>query len=164
MGPGSWTRRPWIAAAVGAVLSALVLGVPTGIITTPFFVRMTPVLWWDYPVWIISAVLAGLLIGSYTRNDPESSHASRAGWSGTGGGLLSWFAIGCPVCNKLVVLAVGATGAMQWFAPLQPVLAVAGMVLLAVAAWARLRPRATCPVPDRSGDTHEDGRVDAHAR
>lgn len=164
MGLGSWTRRPWIAAGIGAVVSALVLGVPTGIIATPLFVRMTPVLWWDYPVWIVSAVLAGLLIGSYTRNGPESARERRAGWSGTGGGLLSWFAIGCPVCNKLVVLAVGATGAMQWFAPIQPVLAVGGMVLLVVATWTRLRPRATCPVPSGPVQDEDQGRVDAHAR
>lgn len=47
------------------------------------------------------------------------------------GGLLSYFAIGCPVCNKLVVLALGSSGAISWFAPLQPLLAVASVGLLA---------------------------------
>ena len=51
----------------------------------------------------------------------------------TVGGLVSFFAVGCPVCNKLVLLALGASGAVSWFAPVQPVLAVASVALM---AWA----------------------------
>jgi len=39
-----------------------------------------------------------------------------------GGGLLSFLAIGCPICNKLVVLALGLGGVLRWFAPIQPLL------------------------------------------
>lgn len=59
-------------------------------------------------------------------------------------GLLGFFAVGCPVCNKLVVVALGTTGALQWFAPLQPVLAVASVVALAVALRARLAGQLVC--------------------
>ena len=45
-------------------------------------------------------------------------------------GLLSFFAVGCPVCNKLVIVALGTTGTLQWFEPVQPMLAVASIVLL----------------------------------
>ncbi|MHB1163995.1 MAG: hypothetical protein ACYC3K_02020 [Candidatus Nanopelagicales bacterium] len=34
-------------------------------------------------------------------------------------------AVGCPACNKPVPVALGASGAMAWFAPFQPVLVVA---------------------------------------
>ncbi len=37
------------------------------------------------------------------------------------------FAIGCPVCNKLVVLALGFSGALAYFEPIQPALALAGL-------------------------------------
>jgi hypothetical protein len=63
------------------------------------------------------------------------------------GGLLAYFAVGCPVCNKLVVLALGATGALEFFAPLQPALAVLGVVVLGVALRARLRAARSCPLP-----------------
>lgn len=38
-------------------------------------------------------------------------------------------AIGCPVCNKIVVALLGASGAISWFAPLQPILGVLGLML-----------------------------------
>jgi hypothetical protein len=61
-------------------------------------------------------------------------------------GMLSFFAVGCPVCNKLVVVALGTTGARQWFEPLQPALAVASIVLLAWALRARLRSATVCSI------------------
>ncbi|MBP8882095.1 MAG: hypothetical protein KBG77_13450, partial [Dermatophilaceae bacterium] len=63
------------------------------------------------------------------------------------GGLLSFLAVGCPVCNKIALLALGYSGALQWFAPLQPVLALAGVALLAWALRARLSGAVICPVP-----------------
>jgi hypothetical protein len=51
------------------------------------------------------------------------------------------------VCNKLALIALGYTGALQWFAPVQPVLAVAGIVLLAYALRRRLAGEIACPVP-----------------
>lgn len=41
------------------LVGAIVLGVPTGVIPTPLYTRMTPVLWWNYPVLAISAALLG---------------------------------------------------------------------------------------------------------
>jgi hypothetical protein len=61
--------------------------------------------------------------------------------------VLSFMAAGCPVCNKLVVLAVGASGALAYFRPLQPVLGALSLVLLAAALWARLRARAPSSRP-----------------
>ncbi len=66
--------------------------------------------------------------------------------AGTGSGLLGVFAIGCPVCNKLVILALGFSGALTYSAPLQPVLAAAGLVLASIALRGRLRALARgCP-------------------
>lgn len=65
------------------------------------------------------------------------------GRAGAVGGLLGFLAVGCPVCNKVALLALGYTGALQWFAPLQPWLAVAGIALLAYALSRRLATEAT---------------------
>jgi hypothetical protein len=59
--------------------------------------------------------------------------------------VLSFLAAGCPVCNKLVVLAVGTTGALDYFRPLQPLLGLASLVLLGVALRVRLQVRAPRP-------------------
>jgi hypothetical protein len=69
---------------------------------------------------------------------------------GTIGGIAAFLAIGCPTCNKIALLLLGASGATSTFAPLQPAIGVLSLALLAgTLAW-RLRLRArggTCAVP-----------------
>lgn len=130
--------------ALGGTVVGLVTGIPTGVLPSPLYTRMTPVLWWNYPVWVLTIVLGGLAIATYVRT-PDSDDRGRV--SGVaGGGILSTLAIGCPVCNKLVVAAIGTSGALSVWAPLQPLLAVAGLGLLAYALLRRLRGEIYCPV------------------
>jgi hypothetical protein len=124
----TWDRRRWTTALVGAVATALLLGLPTDVIPNPVFGRPVPVTWWSYPVLAVSAVLGGLLLATYVR-EPGTDVDERPARVGGVGGALSFFAIGCPVCNKLVVLALGTVGARQWFEPVQPLLAAAPVVL-----------------------------------
>lgn len=148
----AWTARQWGAASISAVAIALAMGVATAIIENPIFVRMIPTPWWAYPVWISSAVLLGLLIGTYVApwgqtEKPGSSHQRRS----LGAAVLAWFAVGCPTCNMLVVLALGTGGAVTWFQPLQPILAVVSVLLLGVALRSRLRNAESCPAPSAAG-------------
>jgi hypothetical protein len=97
----TWPVRRWAVTAAVTAVAAVVIGVPTGVISTPFYTRMTPVLWWNYPVWLISSVLEGLLVATYVRvGDPAPSEEAAAPRPRTGralgAGLLSAFAIGCP--------------------------------------------------------------------
>jgi hypothetical protein len=147
VGIRSWGLRQWGTAAVVGVLAAVVIGVPTGVVSTSLYARMTPVLWWNYPVWLASAVLMGLLAATYT-GAPGGGNATRPRSArALAAGLLSVFAVGCPVCNKLVVLALGMSGAMSYWAPAQPVMAVASLALLAHALIRRLRTANACDVP-----------------
>jgi hypothetical protein len=137
--------------AVGAVLAvavALAIGIPTGIIDTPWYTRMTPVLWWNYPVWAMSSVLTAALIASYFRQPAVMAQSMHGGKTFVGS-MLSLFAVGCPICNKLVVIALGASGALTWFAPAQPFLALGSLGLLAYALRARRRASVACRVPVR---------------
>jgi hypothetical protein len=138
-----WTAWQWAAGLGGAVLAAGVIAIPTGIIATPLYHRMTPVLWWNYPALAATAVLEGFLLATYVR-------AASGGQVYTGraasGGVLSFLAVGCPVCNKLVVLAVGISGALSYWAPVQPFLAAASVALLVFAVNRRLRGMKSCPV------------------
>lgn len=151
-----WSGRQVAAAVLGAVAVAVTIGVPTVLIPNPVFGREIPVEPWSYPVWILTSLLGGLLVATYVR--PRTTAAEPAGdgpaaagegvsRAGMAGGLLTWFAVGCPVCNKLVLLALGYTGALTWFAPVQPVLAVAGLALTAGALLVRLRGQVACPLP-----------------
>ncbi|MCM2392801.1 hypothetical protein [Streptomyces albipurpureus] len=150
----NWMPRQWAVAVVVALLAAIVIGVPTGVVPTSLFSRMTPVLWWNYPVWALSSVLMGLLVASYLggvrSTAPQQPRTART----IAAGALSALAVGCPVCNKLVVLALGMSGAHAYWAPAQPVLAVVSLALLAHALIRRLRTMDACPVPPaRNGST-----------
>lgn len=136
-------RRRLAVGGIAGLVAALVIGIPTGIIQTSWYTRMTPVLWWNYPVWAISAVLTGVLVATYVR-DPTVEIPQTQGGKTFVGSMLSLFAVGCPICNKLVVMAVGVSGALNWFAPIQPVLAVGSLSLLAYALWARRRTAVEC--------------------
>lgn len=143
-----WSILRWVVAAAASAVTALFIGVPTGIVRTGFYTRMTPVLWWNYPIWAASSVLTGLVVATYIRGAASSTGAEAKFTSG--GSLLSLLAVGCPICNKLVVLAVGATGAMNLWAPVQPVLGVVSLALLVWAFSRRLRGEVTCAVPAAS--------------
>ncbi len=134
----------------------LLVGLPTDVVPNPVFGRPVDVTWWSYPVLVVTGVLGGLLAATYVRDDRwvtiDSTGAAaavadeRAARRGSAAGLLSFFAVGCPVCNKLVVVALGTAGARRWFEPVQPLLAVGSIVLMAVALRTRLRRATACPV------------------
>jgi len=140
---GDWPRRRWIVALIGAVLTAVLIAIPTAIIPSPIFGRAIEVTWWSYPIVIISGILGGLLIATYARE----STPDRASKFGMAGALVAFFAVGCPVCNKLVLLALGASGAVTWFAPVQPFIALISIGLMAVALRIRLRGEVACGIP-----------------
>lgn len=149
----AWTPRQYLVAATTALGFGLLVGIVTVLIPNPWFAREIAAVWWNYPVWILTSIGAGMLTATYVRATPneedpdeEQPTEQRATRMGIAGGLLTWFAVGCPVCNKIALLALGYSGAITWFAPLQPVLAIAAMLLTGVALIWRLRGQVACPV------------------
>ncbi|MEV8128750.1 hypothetical protein AB0P07_32665 [Streptomyces sp. NPDC085944] len=148
-----WRSRQWTVAGAGALATALLVGAPTDVVPNPLFGRSVPVQWWNYPALAVTAALAGIVLSTYVRGpavrEPSSAPEPRTadgGRLGAIGGVLSFFAVGCPVCNKLVLLLLGASGALSYWAPLQPLLAVLSAGLLAEAALRRLSSQTECPV------------------
>ncbi|WP_411057784.1 hypothetical protein [Streptomyces sp. E11-3] len=148
--PAAWPLARWAVALGSAVGCALLIGLPTDLIPNPVFGREIPPEPWSYPVLVASALLAGVLLATYVRTGAvdragAAGRAGRASRLGSVGGLLSFLAVGCPVCNKLVLLALGTSGALSIWAPLQPALAVVSLLLLAVATVRRLSGEVACP-------------------
>jgi hypothetical protein len=125
-------RRVGIGVGI-AVFTLLVIAIPTDLIPNPIFTRQIAEPAWAWPVAIATAVLAGLLIAL-----PRPTSCRPATRTGIIGGGIAYFAVGCPTCNHLVMLALGATGALAWFAPIQPYLALIGLGILAAAIGHRL--------------------------
>ena len=143
-----WPLRRCVVAAVSAVLTVLVIGVPTVLIPNPVFGRAVPVTWWAWPVLVVTAVLSGLVAATYVARPGAAAVTDEATPTRTGmaGGFLAYLAVGCPVCNKIALLALGATGAVRWFAPFQPFLGLAAVALLGYALRRRLAGERACPV------------------
>lgn len=146
-GMASWPARRWFVAVLTGGVAALVMGVPTGVVETGFYTRMTPVTWWNYPVWAVSAVLVGLMAATYVRAGGISTAGPDRSRRTVAATLLSTFAIGCPICNKLVVALIGVSGALSYWAPLQPILGVMSIAVLAAGLAVRLRGVVACPAP-----------------
>ena len=141
----AWPPRRWLTAVATTAAFVVLVAVPTDLVDTPLFSRAVPPTWWAWPSLLVSAALAGLLTASYVARPPSSPadrKQARGGWVGS---VLTFFAVGCPVCNKLVLLALGSAGALTWFQPVQPLLQVAAVVLLGWALRARLRGELSCP-------------------
>lgn len=148
----AWTARQWTIAMLSTLATAVLIAVPTAVLPNPWFWREIPTPGWAYPVLGVVAVLSGLVAATYVRAD-----GGPGGRRASAGALLGFFAVGCPVCNKLVLLVLGYTGAMTWFEPVQPVLAVLAVIGLGAALRARLRGAVACPLPDPPRDVRRGG-------
>lgn len=146
----TWPSRRWVVALVATTAFVLVVAIPTDLIDTPLFGREIPPTWWAWPSLLVSSVLGGLLTATYVRapSQPDRSSSRRGGWVG---GLLTYFAVGCPVCNKLVLVALGSAGAITWFEPVQPLLQGVAVLVLLWALRSRLLGELSCPTT-LSGD------------
>ncbi len=135
-------RTTWWRLPVFAVIAAVLIGVPSDIIDTPIFGRPVPVRTLDVVIWIVTSTLIGLVFA--IRAPMSDREQTRTVWTG----FVSFLAVGCPVCNQVVVAVVGVSGALSWWAPLQPVV---GLLAIGAALWALRRRLSTfelqaCPV------------------
>ena len=136
----------WLRAIPYALVAAVVIAVPSDLIDTPVFGRPEPVRGIDYVILAVTAGLIGLIFAIRVPQDEASEKQdTRTVW----GGFVSFLAVGCPVCNQLVVGLVGTSGALSWWAPVQPLVGLAAVALLAWTLRYRLRTYelVACPVP-----------------
>jgi hypothetical protein len=149
----TWSVRRWLVAVAVAAGTYLFFGLTTAVLANPVFGRSIAPTPWSPNVLLATAVLTGLLTATYVRNDgpapirleaADVNPGERTARAGMLGSLLAYLAIGCPVCNKLALILLGTTGAVNVFAPIQPFLGAIGIALLAVALVVRLRGEVSC--------------------
>ena len=164
----TWSVRRWIVAAAVAAGTYLFFGLSTAVLENPVFGREIPPTPWSPNVLIATAILSGLLTATYVRNDgpapitldeADVAPGTRTARAGAVGSLLAYLAIGCPVCNKIALLLLGTTGALNLYAPIQPYLGAIGIALLAVALVIRLRGELSCATLAARRGAQPDGRL-----
>lgn len=131
-----------------ALAAAVFIGVPSDLIDTPIFGRPVETRPIDYVIWAITSALIGLVFAirlPATHADEQERNDMRTVW----GGFVSFLAVGCPVCNQLVVVLLGTSGALSWWAPAQPFVGAAaiGLVLWALSKRLNTYEMTSCPVP-----------------
>ena len=130
--------RVWKTLASGAGMGLAVLllvGVPSGVIPNPYFIRPLEARPTDYIFLGIITALAVALGATYGMPTRCSLQDSKA----LGSGLLLFIGIGCPVCNKVVLALAGASGALTYFEPIQPLFSLAAIAVMGVALALRVR-------------------------
>jgi hypothetical protein len=144
--------RLLLAAGAATVGALLLFGLGVGIIPNPLISRMIEPEPFAIATWIASAPLVGIVAATYIvppRGSTATEIVELGGGSlrdgtalGTVGSVATFFAIGCPLCNKIALVLLGTSGAMSIFAPIQPLLAAVSLVLLAGTVLWRLDLRA----------------------
>jgi len=134
--------RFWLTAFVATVAAFAILGVPTAVIPNPWFIRMTPTEPFNVATMVLAAPLMGVLTATYlARPSRASPTPAEGGGRVTIGGVAAYLAIGCPVCNKIIVAVLGVSGALNVFAPVQPLIGAGSVLLLSATLVWRLRRR-----------------------
>lgn len=101
-GLATWTPRQVAVAAGGALAVGLLLGVATVLIPNPVFSRDIPPVAWNYPVWVLTSILSGMLFATYAGGRGSAGGAAGSvdgptgpdtNRSGAAGAILAWFAV-----------------------------------------------------------------------
>lgn len=128
--------RTWVRAIPIAAVAAVVIAIPADLIDNPVFGRPIAPKPIDYVILAITSALIGLTLAIRpTRSEDTERQETRT----MVGGFVSFLAVGCPVCNQLVVAAVGTSGALSWWAPVQPIVGLVAIGLLLYTLRMRLR-------------------------
>lgn len=138
-------------AATGAAAATVLLGVPTGVIATPWFEREVPVRGFEVLVLVALSLIAGLFAATYAQSTSPQPQLRR---TNIATGVIGWFAVSCPLCNPAVVALLGTSGATGIFATTQPALGALAVALATIALALRLRAirQGTCHIPVSNTD------------
>ena len=128
---------PYILIGLGVgILFFFISGMVTSLLPNSFFTRMTSTTVWDYVFLIGSSLLLGAYVGVHYYKKNKTKKCDTVA---TTGGIGSFLAFACPVCNKLLVFVFGATALMTYFEPYRSLLGLGSMGLLAGAVWWRIK-------------------------
>jgi hypothetical protein len=152
LGPGGYCpikdRSLMAWSAIWTLVVLVIFGYVSAIIPNPVFGRGLPPEPFAVVVWLASAPLMGVLTATYFSPAPVAAAAPLATVRVVGtrlgalGGFAAFIAIGCPTCNKIALLLLGAGGAASIFGPIQPLIGALSLVLLAGTLVWRMRLRA----------------------
>lgn len=129
-----------IIGSAAAFLVFLTFGVVTVLIKNPFFIRMTPVYWYDYVFLVLTSLFSGAYMGlwHYNKNNAQKIN-SKCDYTAAGGTFGGFFSFSCAICNKLLIWLFGLSWVVAYFTPFQPILGIISIALLSYAVCTQLK-------------------------
>ena len=131
-------RMHWKIVGISAVYSILffmVFGIVTAIIPNDFFGRMSPVGMPEYVFLILTSLLLGTYMGLHEYQKRYGSKKCDA--AAVAGGVGGFLGFGCAMCNKILILLLGAAGVLTYIEPYQSVIGFIGVGLLSYAVYGK---------------------------
>lgn len=150
---GMFGVRGWAAALAGGLATLFVIGAVAALFDNPIFGRQLAARPQDYVIWVITAVLGGLIVGTFALT-PDWSDEGKA----ASGGFLTTLAVGCPICNKVAVALLGTSGALNLFGPSQIFIGIGSLLLLTWTLLIRARAVVACPLDQGARSDQADAR------
>ncbi len=149
--PASW---PYVAiGSVAAIIAFFLFGIPTAVIPNSYFFRMSPVTIFDYIFLPINSVLFGAFIallfyqGNYKRLIKLKNTKTES--AATGAAFVNVLALGCPICNVVLVSLFSTTALMTYLEPARPALSVLTAGILGTAIYFKAKSIKECKVCKR---------------
>jgi hypothetical protein len=132
-----------IIGSLAALILFVVLGMVSVLIKNPFFVRMTPIHFYDYLFLILTSMLSGAYIGLWHYAKNRENVNSKCDYAAGSGAIGGFFSFSCAICNKLLIWLIGLSGVVAYFMPIQPLLGVISVGLLAYALYVQIKNLST---------------------
>ncbi|MEK6983337.1 MAG: hypothetical protein AABX33_02090 [Nanoarchaeota archaeon] len=117
-----------------SILSYVIFGTVTAIISNGFFTRMTPFGLWEQ----ISLIVTSLLLGTYfglAYYGKASGKDKVCTTTAAAGGIFGFLTFGCSICNKILVFFLGVAGVFTYFEPIRPFLGIVSILFLGFAIY-----------------------------
>jgi len=121
-------NKYWLIGIIVSIAAFSFFGIITAMIKNAFFIRMTPVNFWDWVILAITSVLIGVYVGLYYYKKKQQS--TKAVCAATSGGILGFLTFGCAICNKILIAILGFVGVTTYFMPIQPYFGLVSVGLL----------------------------------
>lgn len=118
-----------------AIIAFLILGIPTALIPTGFYKRMTPPTIIDYSVLSIASLLIGANVSIYF----YKKFGQKNELTTVGSGFLGFFAISCPICISFLVAIFGSAFMLTYYDPIRPLLGAISIAILSATLFYNLK-------------------------
>lgn len=113
---------------IAGILLFLALAIPTSLLPTGLFIRMTETVIFDYIFLFTVPILFGVFITLHLKNRQTLTNKKTCT---IGSSLLAgWLAVSCPTCIGFLVVIFGASTLLSYFDPLRTVFGALSVVIL----------------------------------